>query len=179
MDNVYNMIFSPEESTKMIKPKLPVIIALDGYIYEAASIEAAVQLIVKSSINEDYMDCESEETKWNMRVLAARKYVMLAAMNDKDAIVFDTSYGRIKENYAAGNDDPDYEDDFGGEPVKIMVDNDVEFIKSLATLGTIGVWTRDGYNYLESDSSKTEDKCSINTEGGRFLSIVGDEEIIY
>lgn len=172
MDNVYNMIFNPEESTKMIKPNLPVIIALGGYIYEAVSIEAAVHLIVESSISEDYMDCESEETKWHMRVLAARKYVMLAAMNDKDAIVFDTSYGRIKENYAAGNDDPDYEDDFKCEPVKIMVNNELEFVKSLANLEAIGVWIREDYNCLKPDEN-------VKAEGGRFLSLVGEEEIIY
>jgi len=172
MDKMYNMIFNPKESTKVIKPKFPVIIALDGYIYEAASIEAAVQLIIESSINEDYLDSESEETKWHLRVLAARKYVMLAAMNDKDVIVFDTSYGRIKENYAAGDDNPDYEDDFKGEPIKILADNELEFIKSLAFLGVIGVWIREDYDCLKPD-------VNLKAEGGRFLSLVGEEEIIY
>jgi hypothetical protein len=179
MDKIFNMIFNPKESTKVIKPKFPVIIALDGYIYEAASIAAAVQLVIKSSINEDYLDSESEETKWHMRVLAARKYVMLAAMDDKDAIVFDTSYGRIKENYAADENDPDYEDDFKGEPVKITVDNELEFVKSLANLEAIGVWIREDYDCLKPDIKAEDGNRDVIREGGRFLSLVGEEEIIY
>ncbi|WP_313559195.1 hypothetical protein [Ruminiclostridium cellobioparum] len=177
MREVYHVIFDPENGSKSKTPEFPIIIAIDGYIYETISIAAAVEVITKSSLNEEYLDYEGPETKWHLRVMAARRHSMIATMMEKESIIFDSSYGRIKENYSAKDGDPDYEDDFHSEPIKILVDNDIEFIKSLVTLGTIGVWVRDDYNYLDSKSEFDDDK--IKSKGGRYVSITDGEEIVF
>lgn len=79
----------------------------------------------------------------------------------------------------SGDADPDYEDDFQGEPVKILVDNELEFIRSLMLLEAVGVWIREDYDCLKHDIKAEDGNCDVIREGGRFLSLVGEEEIIY
>ncbi len=175
MNEEYRIFFNTADSgEKAVKPELPVILALNGLIYEATSLKGAVAVIVKEAVNEDYLDAGSTETEWHLRVQAARSHVMLAAMTDREAVVWSSSYGRIMENYSAGEDDPDYEDDFTGEPEKIIVDDDLAFVKSLAGLGTVGVWVRDGYD-LEAGAKDSGAK----EEGGRYTSISDGQGLIF
>ncbi len=140
----YSVIIDKEKDLYK-NPKFPFLVSLGEVVYEAPSTRDAAAAVINNATGHDYTDVEFGDTEAVLRILAARHHVMLAAMDDKDAIVWGKKVGRIKENYAASEDDPDYEDDFQGEPFKIVVDSDIELLKSLCELGTIGFWVREDF----------------------------------
>jgi hypothetical protein len=139
MEKYFRKISNTKDATAP-NPAYPILIGLSGNVYEAVSIRGAVAAIISSLTGEDYLDVESIETEWHLRVKAARRIVVLAyAEHEKDAIIWHEGYGRIKENYAAKENDPDYIDDFKSEPHKILVNNELTFLKTLMELEIIEV----------------------------------------
>jgi len=141
----YKLVYN-EENQFYKKPELPFLVGIGERVYEALSVRDAIAAVVNDATRHDYTEVEFGETAFFLRIQAARQHVMFAAMDDVDAIVWSNKgVGRIRENYAAAEDDPDYADNFKGEPHKIIVDSDPEFLKSLAELGTIVLFVREDF----------------------------------
>lgn len=130
-----------EENTKV--PTMPILIVLgNGEIYEARSVRGAVAAVIGSI----YLDAEDSVDEWNLRVDCARHEAMKALANDVNVVLYDSRQGIIKNNYAAADDDPDYQDD--DEPArkrtfKLHIETDRLFLLSLLTLGSIKILERD------------------------------------
>lgn len=135
------IVRDPKNLENVQVPKMPLLVILsDGTIGEACTLRAAVAIVVGST----YLDCESSQTEWHMRVEAARRECMKALSTNINAVVFDTRVGIIENNYAADLNDSDYilepEDD--SEEKRVYVDTERSFLLSLVKLGAITVLER-------------------------------------
>lgn len=148
------------------KPSLPLVIGMDGIVGEASNIRDAVALIIGNQYNES----PDENLDWNMRVEAARKESMKALMYDIEAVVYDNRTGIVKDNFAAAEDDEDYELD--EEPERIYVDNDKVFLLSLAKLNAIRLLERIDSFFFNQDPVEgwSEDETK-EYQGGEYINI--------
>lgn len=130
------------EGNKLADPSEQYTILLRGdTIYEANDFKELVSAVVGSS----YLDCESVETEWHMRINEAKKIgLYLTAAEDQDkTIVYDYRIGKIPYSYTDAN--PDY--DIPADPELIHIENDETFIYSLIKMNYIKVWTKDDQDY--------------------------------
>lgn len=132
------IIHDPNNPDLTQVPKMPLLIIQDGIVFEANSVRGAMAALV----GPEYLDCESSETEWLVRVELARKESMKALARDIDTIVYDFREGIIKNNFAAKEGDPDYEGT-SEEDIQIRVEDDRLLLLSLVKIGAITILERE------------------------------------
>jgi hypothetical protein len=135
------IIKDPMNIEEIKVPVMPILILLaNGIIGEAKSLRGATALV----IGNEYYDAEDKEDDWHYRVAHARHEAMKALAAGLNIKVMDKNLGEIKNNYAAAEDDPDYEEDIQKKTsMSISVENEKAFLLSLAQIGTIRIMERD------------------------------------
>ncbi|MFT8349215.1 hypothetical protein [Clostridium saccharoperbutylacetonicum] len=156
-------LISDENGRETKKAKLPLMIIKPNMeIYESDSIRGLMCALVGS----EYEDNEDKIDDWNARVTFARKVAMAAIKDDLKVVVHDNEKGKIENNYAAHQDDEDYEVDINDENKEekyIEVSNEKEFLKSLIKLGTIVIYERIDSKQFEENVTCRE--CSHGKTG--------------
>jgi len=132
------IIHHPKDPEGAQVPKMPLLIVQDGIITEANSIRGAMAALAGG----EYLDCESSETEWLVRVEVARRESMKALARDVDTVVYDLREGVIKNNFAAQNGDPDYEGT-SERAIKLRVEDDRLLLLSLVKIGAITILERE------------------------------------
>lgn len=138
-------------------PRLPfIIIREDGTVGEADSIRGIISIIIP-----EYLDAEDSLDDWNLRVRYARKQSMFVLGRGINVLVYDNEKGIINNNYAAAEDDEDYEiqSDIVNFEI-IYVNTERDFIKSLAKLGIITLLERNDVNILSNNIKIKCNKCA-------------------
>lgn len=136
----FGIIHDPDNEEETKVPVMPLLVVLNsGIIGQAKTIRGAAALV----IGKQYLVTKVEVESWNLRVEAARKEAMWAISSGVFAEVYDSRHGVISNNYAADEDNPDYEkDEDYEEEFKIHVENDKAFLLSLANMGVIRLLER-------------------------------------
>ncbi len=108
----------------------------DGSMMESGSFREAVAAIIGT----EYVDCETAETEWHMRLDAAISIGLMIQANEENAniIVYDERIGKIPYSYTDVN--PEYE--IPADPELIRIECDETFILSLARMKYIRVWEK-------------------------------------
>lgn len=121
--------------------ELYVIEMSDGTMTEAADLREAVAIVTGM----EYLDCESAETEWHVRVNTAKKIGLFILATEEDArtIVYDERIGKIPYSYTDPN--PDY--DIPRNPELIRVENNLTFLYTLAKIRYINIWKRTSDDY--------------------------------
>lgn len=123
-----------------------VIQMLDGSMYEASDYREATACICGM----EYLDCETAETEWHMRIDKAKKIgLFLIGSEERDnVIVYDERIGKIPYSYTAAN--PDY--DIPADPELIRIECDETFVLTLHKIRYITIWehTENDYQSLEA-----------------------------
>ncbi len=141
----YRMIRDPKDIEAAQVPTMPILVFLNnGIVGEASTIRGAVAIIAGNY----YFDCEDAVDEWNLRVEVARKACMNALSKDIYAVVYDKNIGIVRENYAADPEGEDYKVDETEAPEKIHVENDRNFLLSLARIEAVTILQRAGSNLL-------------------------------
>lgn len=142
-----------------------VIEMVDGTMVEVSDLREAVAVVVGN----EYLDCETAETEWHVRVDVAKKIglFILATEDEARTIVYDERIGKIPYSYTDPN--PDY--DIPNEPELIRVENDTTFIYTLALINHIRVWKRVGNDY-----KNIEELVDLNHEIGNELELFRGKE---
>ena len=165
MDN--RLLYDEKTGEKAILPVMPVIVAMDGLVSEACSIKGAAAIV----IGNHYYDSPDKNLDWNLRVEAARKECMKALSRGIEVVVYDKRQGIIQDNFAAAEDDADYELE-DENPVKIRVENDKIFLLSLASLGAIRLLEREDSFFFSPDPDENWIKDDIKEySGGSYIDI--------
>lgn len=143
----FRKIYDPKDEENSKVPTMPLLIVLgNDEIYEARSVRGAVCAVIGNI----YLDAEDSIDEWNLRVDCARREAM-KAINNANVVIYDTRYGIIKNNYAAADGDPDYQDEYEDENTtkkrkktfKLHVETDRLFLLSLLILKSIKIFERD------------------------------------
>lgn len=113
----------------------------DGSMIEVRSFREATAAVVGM----EYVDCETAETEWHMRLDAAKSIGLMTLANEEDinAVVYDERIGKIPYSYTDAN--PDYE--IPADPELIRIECDETFILSLAKMRYIRVWEKTNKEY--------------------------------
>ena len=161
------ILFEPGMEVSKI-PVMPLIIATDDIVAEAMNLRGAASVV----IGNHYNDSPDENMDWNLRVKAARKICMNLLSNNIEAIVFDSRIGVVKDNYAAKDNDEDYNID-NENPEKIIVDNDKLFLLSLVKLNIIRLLEREDSFFFNPLIDKSWDENNIKEySGGEYIDIM-------
>jgi hypothetical protein len=143
------IIHDPKDKENTKVPELPLLIVFDNQVIaEANSISELVALIVDM---ESYLKAD-DETKWRLRLKAARHEAMKSLQYGQDVCVFDEKIGVVSNNYAVDPNDPDYQKDEEDEPsdLKIIISDEKEFILSLVRIEAVRVLERsNSQNFLK------------------------------
>lgn len=137
-------IIKDKKGNQIIEPKERYIIEmLDESMIEAGSFREATAVVVGS----EYIDCETAETEWHMRLNAAIGIglVILATEDNAKTIVYDERIGKIPYSYTDPN--PDYK--IPENPELIRIECDETFILTLAKLGYIRLWEKTDGDYKD------------------------------
>ena len=146
------------KDTEEYVPSLPfVVIKNDGIVGEADSVRGIINILIPG-----YCDAEDRVDDWNLRVRYARKQAMFALESDFNVVVYDRSKGIINNNYAAAHDDDDYEVPEDSESIKIFVDSEIDFIRSLISLNIIMLLEREDIEVFSQNLKISCDKCAHN-----------------
>lgn len=151
-----------KHNEKIIKePSKKYIIELwDNSMYEADDLTPLTAAICGN----EYVDVEAEETKWNLRVKAAKNIGLVTiSENDENIIMYDERLGKIP--YSITDPNPDYE--IGPNPILIRVESDKNFLLSLAQLKLIRIWTKNDDDYSDYLDMHDVDR-EIKEEALRF-----------
>ena len=166
MDN--RILFDERTGEKAKLPTMPIIVAMEGFVGEACSIKGAAAIV----IGNHYYDSPDENLDWNLRVNTARKECMKALGRGIDAVVYDKRYGIIPDNFAAQEDDEDYEMD-DEDPEKIHVENDRVFLISLAKIGAIRLLEKENSFFFRPDPNEIGNKGESNEyPEGSYIDII-------
>jgi hypothetical protein len=155
---MYRKIREKNDNENAQSPVMPLLIMLpDNTIFESDSITG----LVGSILGNDYINT-NENNKCLMRIKLARRESISALQYGLNTII---TNGKkiIKNNYAASDEDEDYEytNDEKNESIVIRIDNEKDFILSLIKIETIRVFEKVNSNIFlnektESDTSKNE-----------------------
>ncbi len=168
------IIKNPENPEETRVPVMPLLVLLgNGIIGEAKSLRGATAIVIGT----EYYDAEDNEDEWHYRVEHSRIEAMRALAAGLNIKITDTNLGEIKNNYAAAEDDPDYEDDTEENPsMSISVENEKTFLLSLAEIGAIRIMEREDssvFNKEITDSCNCG-KCTLkkqNVEGNIICNV--------
>lgn len=167
VEEQFRVIHIPDKNYNK-DPEYPVLVFLNsGLVYEANSVRAAAAVVVQSTINEPYEDVEFWETEWILRLQAARRYAMILA-EDLNLVVWSEKEGKIKDNYAADEADPDYAEDpgYSSRPeYKILIDDEISFLKTLCVAGVIRIFVKEGFDsFGQSEKKRGCANCALRRE---------------
>lgn len=137
---------------------------IDESMYEVENFREATAVIVGA----DYLDCETAETEWLMRLDVAKKIGLFIISNEEDTeiIVYDERIGKIPYSYTTPN--PNY--DLPKDPELIRIENDKTFILTLIKIRYIKLFEKTDEEY--KNILKTRE---IQTEIGEELKIFKDK----
>jgi hypothetical protein len=165
MDN--RLLYDEKTGEKAKLPVMPVIVAMEGLVSEACSIKGAAAII----IGNHYYDSPDENLDWNLRVEIARKECMKALGRGIEAVVYDKRHGIIQDNFAAQEDDEDYEIE-DEDLEEIRVENDKVFLLSLARIGAIKLLEREDSFFFRPDPDESWDEDNRKEySGGSYIDI--------
>lgn len=118
-----------------------VIELLDGTMTEVGDLREATAVVTGA----EYLDCETAETEWHVRVDTAKKIglAILATEDNASTIVYDERIGKIPYSYTDPN--PDY--DIPEDPELIRVENEVTFMYTLAKINFLRIWKKIDSDY--------------------------------
>lgn len=142
-------------------PKLPFIVVVNGVAYETDCVLGIMCIVVDNK----YQDNEDINDGWLFRVQYGRKVAMEMLLRGLDVVVYDDDKGIIKNNYAANENDEDYEDESPENAYKLNITTEKQFLKCLADLGIITIMEREDskvfrdINILEKCSFNNNEKC--------------------
>lgn len=145
---MYRMIREANNDASAKVPKLPLLMVFnDGAVFESDSVAELVCIMA----GDEYLKLDVNK-KCLERIKIARKQAMVALQFNITAVV--TLQNKIiKNNYVVKDDDEDYmytEDELKNA-VKIKVDNDIEFLKSLDEIMAVTILEKTGCNvFLEN-----------------------------
>jgi hypothetical protein len=125
---------------------------VDGQMIEAGSFREATAVIV----GKEYIDCETAETEWHVRINAAKKIGrMLQALENQDrTIVYDERMGKIPYSYT--DQTPDYQ--IPANPELIRIECDETFILSLVKIRYINLWEKTEHDYQNYLANRDVDR---------------------
>lgn len=158
-DNKGNQLKEPEGNY--------IIETIDGVMYGVNDFREATAAI----IGNEYLDCETAETEWLMRLDSAKGIGLNIIANEDNAnvILYDERIGKIPYSYTDTN--PEY--NIPENPELIRVECDETFILTLAKLRFIRLWIKseDTYNdYLKINN--------FEEQIVKFLEPFKDKEIV-
>jgi hypothetical protein len=168
IDEQYRMIRDPRSLEEVKVPEMPLLIVQNnGMIHEARTLSGAVAAL----IGEIYFDAEDAVDQYEYRLLYARKESMRQIMFGRNVKVLDPAVGVIRENYAAGEDHPDYEE-MSEPPIYLRIDSEKAFLLSLLKLGKICVLERE-----DSFLIRPEDNMAIGSEKREYIDLYKEYDI--
>lgn len=142
------------------------IATLDGLMYETDTFEEMVAVVC----GPEYMDADSAETRFHMRVKAAKQIGLFVMMQEEMAnpnfdekdeeqretlIVYDERIGKIPYSYTG---EVDYE--IHGHPTLMRVECNETFIYSLEKAQLIAAWEKVGEEYVRMGSEDLDAKIN-------------------
>ena len=115
----------------------------DGSMIESGSFREATAAVV----GKDYVDCETAETEWHMRLDAAKSIGLMILADEENirTIVYDERIGKIPYSYIDVN--PDYK--IPADPELIRIECDETFLLSLIKMKYIRIWEKTVKGYAD------------------------------
>lgn len=132
-----------EDGKKIREPVEQYVIELiDGCMFEVSNFKEATAVMVGS----EYIDCESSETEWHMRLDKAKMIGLFILSNETNAktVIYDERIGKIPFSYTDPN--PDYSIPQNAELIRVECDE--SFMLSLAKMKYIRIWEKVSDEYL-------------------------------
>lgn len=108
-----------------------------GFVYEADNEQDIMARIIK-----DYIETDDRNMQLLFRIDFARALAMYSIMLNKNVDIQNNGK-EIKENYAAEDDDPDYEKDYNEPDVILDVKDEFTLFKGINELEYAKVYYRD------------------------------------
>ena len=112
------------------------VIEFEGKIYEMDNEQDVIHVI-----DPPYIDSDDKYVQMIMRIDLARALSMYALMYDLNVEVYNGEE-RVKANYAADKDDPDYEEDYDNPDIIIDVKDEITMFKGINNVGYAKIYYR-------------------------------------
>lgn len=113
------------------------VLETQGFVYEADNEQDIMARIIK-----DYIETDDRNAQLLFRMDFARALAMYSIMLNKNVDIQNNGK-EIKENYAAEDDDPDYEKDYNEPDVILDVKDEFTLFKGINELEYAKVYYRD------------------------------------
>ncbi|WWU66705.1 hypothetical protein QJR26_17885 (plasmid) [Clostridium baratii] len=113
------------------------VLETQGFVYEADNEQDIMARIIK-----DYIETDDRNMQLLFRIDFARALAMYSIMLNKNVDIQNNG-NEIKENYAAEDDDPDYEKDYDEPDVILDVQNEFTLFKGINELEYAKVYYKD------------------------------------
>ena len=113
------------------------VLETQGFVYEADNEQDIMARIIK-----DYIETDDRNMQLLFRIDFARALAMYSIMLNKNVDIQNNG-NEIKENYAAEEDDPDYEKDYDEPDVILDVQDELTLFKGINELEYAKVYYRD------------------------------------
>lgn len=158
-------IIKDTNGKKIKEPEERFIIELvDGSMVEVANFKEATASVAGS----EYLDCETAETEWHIRLDVAKRIGLIIITNEDNdkTIVYDERIGKIPYSYTDPN--PDYK--IPNDPELIRIECDETFILSLAKMRYLKVWEKVQDDYIDYLKIK-----NVDQEIGAYLETFRDK----
>ena len=126
-------IKSLEEATRKY------VVEFEEKIYEMDHEQDVIHVI-----DAPYIDSDDKYVQMLMRIDLARALSMYAIMYGLNVEVWNANE-RVRENYAADKDDPDYKKDYEEADVIINVANEITMFSGINKIGYAKIYERDGF----------------------------------
>ncbi len=112
------------------------VIEFEGKIYEMDNEQDVIHVI-----DPPYIDSDDKYVQMIMRIDLERALSMYALMYDLNVEVYNGEE-RVKANYAADKDDPDYEEDYDNPDIIIDVKDEITMFKGINKVGYAKIYYR-------------------------------------
>ena len=112
------------------------VIEFEGKIYEMDHEQDVIHVI-----DSPYIDSDDRYVQMIMRIDLARALSMYALMRELNVEVYNGNE-RVKSNYAADKDDPDFEEDYEKADVIIDVKNELTMFSGINKIGYAKIYKR-------------------------------------
>lgn len=119
------------------------VIEFEGKIYEADNVQDIIHVI-----DPPYIDSDDKYVQMIMRIDLARALSMYALMFGLNVEVYNGNE-RVKPNYAADKDDPDYEEEYEEADVIINVKNEITMFSGINKIGYAKIYYRNDKGVYE------------------------------
>lgn len=119
------------------------VLETQGFTYEADNEQDIMARIIR-----DYIETDDRNMQLLFRIDFARALAMYSIMQDKNVEIQNNGQ-EIRENYAADEDDPDYEKDYEYPDVIIDVKDEFTFFKGINELNYAKIYYKDENGYYK------------------------------